>query len=80
MTNMGNELSVREIAELFAAASGGRSQVRFDIVDDASALGFRRAGRTVMDASKLESLGWQPAWSMEETAKKAIESMREPKR
>ena len=57
---------------MFSRASGGRSRVKLDVVGDAGGLGFRREARTVVDAGKLEALGWRPAFGLEDTVGKLV--------
>lgn len=76
LTNMENEISIRDIAYKIIKISGAEIELRFDITEDIKALGFRSEGRTVMDASKLENIGWKPVYSFEETLEKLLDSMR----
>lgn len=79
LTNPNNEISIRDIAESVIALSGTSSKVVFDIAEDTAKLGMRKEGKTVMDASKLLSIGWKPAYSMDDTLQKLIESMKKDK-
>ena len=38
-------------------------------------LGFRKEGTTLMDATKLEELGWKPVYSLDETLLKVLNSI-----
>lgn len=77
LTNMNNEISIKDIAERIINLSGSNIKLIFDVPEDAHMLGLRKEGRTVMDASKLENLGWKPVWSLDDTLEKLIQSMKE---
>ena len=77
LTNMNNEISIRDIAERIIRLSGADIKLIFDVLDDAHKHGLRKEGRTVMDASKIEAIGWKPVWSLDDTLEKLILSMRE---
>ena len=77
LTNMNNEISIKDIAERIIKLSSANIQLEFDVPEDAHKLGLRKEGRTVMDASKLESIGWKPVWSLDDTLMKLIMSMKE---
>lgn len=80
LTNMDNAVSIRDIATKMLDISGNKVELVFDIAEDVQALGFRKEGCTLMDAHKLESLGWKPVYTIEESIKKLIESMNNSKR
>ena len=75
LTNMKNEVSIKEMAEKIIAISGAPIHLVFEIADDPYKLGMRQEGKTVMDASKLYALGWIPVYTLEETIHKMIKSM-----
>ena len=77
LTNMNNEISIKDIANRFIELSESDIKIVFDIPEDAYKLGFRKEGKTVMDATKLESIGWKPVWSLDDTLMKLISSMKE---
>lgn len=77
LTNMNNEISIKDIAERIIKLSGSDIELIFDVPEDAHKLGLRKEGRTVMDASKLEAIGWKPVWSLDDTLEKLIQSMKE---
>ena len=76
LTNRNNAVSVRDIAKRMIEVGGNNVKLVFDIVEDVKALGFRKEGVTVMDPSKLESLGWAPVYTLDETFKKLIEAIK----
>jgi len=76
LTNTDNAVSIRDIAEKVIRLSGGGIELRFEIADDIKALGFRKEGCTLVDASKLEALGWKPVYSMDDTILKMLNSLR----
>lgn len=79
LTNMENRVSIRDIAEKLIAIGGNKIKLLFDIADDATKLGYRKEGCTVVDATKLEELGWKPVYSLEDTLEKFLDSMKENK-
>ena len=72
LTNRDNAISVRDIAKRIIELDGGKVDLVFDIAEDAKALGFRKEGVTVMDPSKLESIGWKPVFSFDDTLVKLL--------
>jgi len=76
VANMANAFSINEMANMFASKSGEIVQVILDENSSTKDLGYRRVGRTVIDTNKLESLGWKPAYSIENTISKIIEDFR----
>lgn len=59
------QMRIRDFAEL--AAKAGGCEARYEAPDELERAGYSKASRMVLDASRLEALGWRPA------AKKAIE-------
>lgn len=76
LTNMQNAISIKDIAKKMIKVSGTDIELRFDISDDISKLGFRKESCTLMDANKLMALGWQPVYTLEETILKLLNSMK----
>ena len=77
LTNMNNEISIKEIADRIIELSKADTKIVFDIPEDAHRLGLRKESKTVMDATKLESIGWKPVWSLDDTLVKLISSMKD---
>ncbi len=80
LTNMKNEVSIKEMAEKIITISGAPVNLVFEIADDPYKLGMRKEGKTVMDASKIQSLGWKPVYTLNETLKKLLDSIRETRK
>lgn len=76
LTNMDNAFSIKEIAEKIIRISKAPIQLKFDIAEDIKTLGFRKEGCTLMDASKLEGIGWKPVYSLDDTIEKMLFSMK----
>lgn len=76
LTNMNNAINIRDIAKRMIKVAGSNIQLKFDIEEDVSKLGYRKEGCTLMDSTKLMDLGWKPVYTLDETIKKMIESMR----
>ena len=79
LTNMQNAISIRDIAKRMIKASGSNIELKFEIADDVSQLGYRKEGCILMDATKIMGLGWQPVYTLDETIEKLIQSMRNTK-
>ena len=80
LTNMKNELSIKEMAEKIIEISGASVQLVFEIADDPYKIGMRREGKTVMGASKLQALGWKPVYTLDETLEKLLDSIRKTRK
>lgn len=79
LTNMQNAISIRDIAKRMIKVAGSDIELKFDIAEDVSKLGYRKEGCLLMDSSKLMSLGWEPVYTLDETIEKMIKSMRKEK-
>ncbi len=75
VTNMENEISIRDLALKMIEVAKSPVTIVFENNCDTSLLGFRREGRTVMDTSKLQSLGWRPVHALDETILSLMHSM-----
>ena len=80
LTNMSNEVSIKDMAEKIILISGASIQLVFEIADDPYKFGMRKEGKTVMDASKLQALGWKPVYTLDETLEKLLDSIRETRK
>lgn len=69
------QMTIRAFAEQAAEAGGCR--VVFDLPSDMESRGYSRVSRQVLDAGKLEGLGWKPGYSIENGVAKAIRILRE---
>lgn len=79
VTNMDNNISIKDIAQKIIKLSGENIELKFDIAEDVKALGFRKEGCSLMDASKLYGIGWKPVYNMDETILKLLEELRAKK-
>ncbi len=68
-------VTIRRFAELTAEASG--KHVVFDLPDKIEREGYTVVTKAVLDASKLEDLGWQAQTPIAEGIKKTIEILKE---
>ena len=66
---------IRAFAE--QAAEAGGCKVVFDLPGDMESRGYSRVSRQVLCADRLESLGWQPAHSIQEGIPETIKILRE---
>lgn len=69
------QMTIREFAK--QAAEAGGCKVVFDLPSDMESRGYSRVSRQVLDAGKLEGLGWKPGYSIENGVAKAIRILRE---
>ncbi|MEY8575490.1 NAD-dependent epimerase/dehydratase family protein [Oscillospiraceae bacterium 21-37] len=69
------QMTIRAFAEQAAEAGGFR--VVFDLPSDMESRGYSRVSRQVLCADRLESLGWQPAHSIQEGIPETIKILRE---
>ena len=77
LTNMENAISIRGIAKKMIEISGKSIQIEFSIAADAHKLGMRKESTTLLDATKLQALGWKPVHTLEETISALLASIRE---
>lgn len=76
LTNMKNVICIRDIANKLIELTGNKVKLVFDIAEDSTKLGFRKEGCTLIDAHKLEALGWYPVYTFEDTLNKLLVSMK----
>lgn len=76
LTNMENSISIKDIAVKMIELSNSDVQLKFELTDDIASMGFRKESCTLMDAGKIEQLGWKPVYSMEDTLVKLLDSMK----
>ena len=69
------QMTIREFAK--QAAEAGGCKVVFDLPSDMESRGYSRVSRQVLDAGKLEGLGWKPGYSIENGVAEAIRILRE---
>ena len=69
------QMTIRAFAE--QAAEAGGCKVVFDLPGDMESRGYSRVSRQVLCADRLESLGWQPAHSIQEGIPETIKILRE---
>lgn len=66
-----SNITIRELAEQIADIAGTR--VVFDLPDDTEKKGYSEIKRAVFETSKIEALGWQPQYTLEEGLRNTIE-------
>lgn len=76
VTNMANVISIKDIALKMIQISKAQVDLKFDLVDKIEKEGYRQEGITLMDASKIENIGWKPVYTLEDTLEKMIFSMK----
>ena len=80
VTNMANEISIKNLALKMIEAARAPVKLTLEETSGTAELGFRKEGRTVMDATKLMRLGWRPVYTLEETIEKMLLSMQKCKK
>lgn len=68
------DLTLKELAEKLAAIVGRK--VIFEIPDQTEAAGYSKATQAVLATDKIERLGWQPIYSLEEGLEQVIRIMK----
>ena len=75
ISNRDSVVSIRQIAEAFAEASG--QNVIFSSATDKEQKSFNMMDNSSLNAEKLEALGWYARYSLQEGVKRTIDGMRE---
>ncbi|GGC99208.1 NAD-dependent epimerase/dehydratase family protein [Enterococcus wangshanyuanii] len=68
------DLTLKELAEKLAAIVGRK--VIFEIPDQTEAAGYSKATQAILATDKIEQLGWQPIYSLEEGLEQVIRIMK----
>lgn len=69
-------VSILELAEKMLSYSTKKLQVHFHLEDDLMLRGYNPEIKVILDTTKLEKLGWEPAFSMGDMLDRLILSMR----
>ena len=64
ISDKNSEITLKELAELIAEIAG--TKVAFEIPDSTEQAGYSKATKAVLDAEKIEQLGWQAKVGMRE--------------
>lgn len=75
VANKNSIITIRQLAELIAYNAG--TNIIFDIPKEIEAKGYSNIVHAVLDASKLEELGWKPKYDMEEGVRRTIEMLKD---
>ena len=70
-------VSIRDFAEKLVKL--GNSQLLFEIPNEKEKKSYNPVTRSVLDGSKLESIGWKPIYDIDEGIKMTLEIMKEKK-
>jgi len=62
------------MAEIIASVSG--KKVVFEVPDEIEKAGYNPVARSILDASKLEKLGWKANYDMETGIKRTIDILK----
>jgi dTDP-glucose 4,6-dehydratase len=74
IADQGSTVSIRELAEVFAAAApGGGLRVVFDISEEQRIAGWSPVTGGNLDASRLRALGWEPQVGLAEGVRHWVE-------
>lgn len=71
ISDKNSEITLKELAELIAEIAG--TKVAFEIPDSTEQAGYSKATKAVLDAEKIEQLGWQAKVGMREGLGRMIE-------
>lgn len=71
IANTNSNITIREMAELIAKISG--KKVIFDLPDEIEKSGYNPVTQSVLNANKLEGLGWSAKYNMEKGLVQTIE-------
>lgn len=74
ISNADSVVSIKEMAEAFADAGDGI--VRMELPDELESKGYTMMDDSVLDGSKLSSLGWKGQFNMQTGAERTLEAMR----
>lgn len=77
VANKGTGISIADMAQFVCEKfSDGKSNVVFDLVEDAAKLGYNPVVKINLDPSKLESLGWAANFDLLQMFERTIKSMK----
>lgn len=71
------DIRLKELAKILAHIAG--TEVVFQMPEQQEAMGFSKASTALLNSEKLKSLGWKPAYSLEEALRKTVTILREHK-
>lgn len=74
IANKDSVTTVRGFAEELARSAGVR--IRFELPDQTEARGYSNINHAVLNAGKLERLGWKPQYSLQEGIRNMLEILR----
>lgn len=74
IANADSNVTIREMAEIIASVSG--KKVVFEVPDEIEKAGYNPVARSILDASKLEKLGWKANYDMETGIKRTIDILK----
>lgn len=74
ISNVDSVVSIKEMAEAFADAGAGI--VRMELPNEHESKGYTMMDDSVLDGSKLRSLGWKGRFNMQMGAERTLEAMR----
>lgn len=76
--NVGDErsdIALRDLAALIAHAGGG--DIVFELPDEVERRGYSTATKALLDASRLQTLGWRAHYAIEEGVERTVQMLRE---
>lgn len=76
IANMNTTISIYKMAELFCSISKNIN-IKLDLTEDASQLGYNPIVKLQLDTTKLQSIGWTPSVDLIEMINRLITSMKE---
>lgn len=80
VANMEMWISIKEMAERFIFLYPESAvQLRFDLLDDVTALGYNKIRKICLNTEKLEALGWKPKVGLDQMIRNLVRAMAEAK-
>ncbi len=73
VANRSTLCSIKELAELYCKLSKHDIHVVFDLSKNPEELGYNHEIKVNLDPSKIETLGWKPVYSLEDTISKLLD-------
>lgn len=71
-----SDVALRDLAALVAQAGGGK--VVFELPDEVERAGFSTATKALLDPSRLQALGWQAHYAIDEGVRRTVSMLRCP--
>jgi nucleoside-diphosphate-sugar epimerase len=74
IANPALDLTLKDLANKLADLAG--TKVRFDLPEQSEALGYSKATTAILNIEKMQRLGWQPIYSLNESLNQVLQIMK----